>query len=70
MSEPIQGHVVHLLPAYNHAILLLEDAQKIAVCIAAEDFERLHVGDRVQYFVEPARGPYAKHAGRVHPYQI
>lgn len=67
MSESIQGQVVHLLPAYNHAILLLENAEKIAVCVATENFERLHVGDRVRYFAEPVRGPYAKHGGRVLP---
>ena len=67
MEESISGNVVRLLPAYGHAGLLLDDAQKIAVCMPAEAFERLHIGDRVQYFAEAGRGPYTKHAGRVVP---
>lgn len=67
MDESIQGHVVRLLPALSHAILVLDDDQKIAVCMPKENFERLHVGDRVRYLAEGGKGPYAKPAGRLLP---
>ena len=67
MEESIHGYVVRLLPAYSHAILLLDNAEKIAVCMPTENFERLHIGDRVRYFAEPRKGPHTKHTGSVIP---
>ena len=70
MDQPISGHVVRLLPAHGYVIILLDDAQEIAVgrdCLPDGIFDRLHVGDRVSYFPEPGEGPHTKHAGRVVP---
>jgi hypothetical protein len=70
MDQSISGHVVRLFPASNSAIVLLNDAQEIAVtpeCLAAGAFDQLHIGDRVWYYPEPGERPYAKHSGRVVP---
>ena len=70
MDQPISGHVVRLLPAHGYLILLLGDAQEIAVsrgCLPEEMFDRLHVGDRIWYFPEPGEGTHTKHTGRVVP---
>ncbi|MBV8095108.1 MAG: hypothetical protein JOY71_29520 [Acetobacteraceae bacterium] len=70
MDQPISGHVVRLLPAHGYVILLLDDAQEIAVSrdrLSEGMFGRLHVGDRVWYFPDPGEGPHTKHQGRVVP---
>jgi hypothetical protein len=70
MEQSISGHVVRLFPASNSAIVLLDDAQEIAVtpdCLPAGAFDQLHIGDRVWYYPGPGERPHDKHSGRVVP---
>ena len=67
MEQSIPGHVVRLLPQHSQAILRLDNAEELAVCMPTDTFERLHIGDRVWYLAEPGEGPNTKHAGRVVP---
>jgi len=41
MEQLIPGHVVRLLPQHSRAILLLDNAEKIAVCMRTDTLERL-----------------------------
>ena len=70
MGQSISGHVVHLLPGCSGVILLLENAQEIAIsgdCLPTDLLERLQLGNRVWYFPEPGEGPDTRHAGRLIP---
>ena len=59
MRQSISGHVGRLLPAHSGVILLLENAQEIAIsgdCMPTDLLELLQLGNRVWYFPEPVKG--------------
>jgi hypothetical protein len=70
MGQSISGHVVRRLPGRSGVMLLLENAQEIALsgdCLPTDLLERLQPGNRVWYFPEQGEGPESRHAGRLIP---